>query len=153
MSFPVFKIKELIKEDWEESNIYEFFSTTKFLFVVYVEENGEFILKGSKFWNMSAFEIDNTLRNEWEIVKNKFITGVNFEFKGYIANDLPKKTETQIIHVRPHASRSAYEINGVFYGSGSLEVDSDDLPNGDKMTKQSFWLNNTYILEQIKDLL
>ena len=35
MSFPTFKIKELLEEEWEDSWFYDYFSETKFLFVVY----------------------------------------------------------------------------------------------------------------------
>ena len=43
-----------------------------------------------------------------------------------------------ILHVRTHASKSAYKINGVKYGNGKLGRDTDELPNGDLMTKQCF---------------
>src|SRR5699024_4017480 len=63
--------------------------------------------------------------------------------------NLPKKSNTKILHVRTHSSKSAYKIDGIKYGNGNLDTDTDELPNGDLMTKQCFWLNNDYILNQI----
>jgi len=43
-------------------------------------------------------------------------------------------------------------IGGQEYGNGN-NGDTDELPNGDKMTKQCFWLNNDYIIKIIKDII
>ena len=152
MSFPKIKIKELIKQDFENSYEYEF------LFVVFREnEEGNFILSGSKFWNMPIEELESIGKFEWNCYKNKFIEGINFNIKKLkdnkqiVENDLPKKTETKIFHLRPHSSKSAYLIDGIRFGNGS-ESDMDELPNGDKMTNQCFWLNNDYIKNIIKDI-
>ena len=53
-----------------------------------------------------------------------------------MSNDLPKRAESPVAHVRPHGKDA-----------------SDKLPlsDGRMMTKQCFWLNNTYIAEQIKE--
>ena len=59
--------------------------------------------------------------------------------------------DTRIFHLRPHASKSAYLIDGVRYGNGS-DTDMDELPNGDFMTKQSFWLNKSYVYDIVKEV-
>ncbi|WP_101773640.1 Sau3AI family type II restriction endonuclease [Peptostreptococcus faecalis] len=158
MSFPKIEISRFIEEDFENSFEYTFFEETIFLFVVFKEnEEGKYILKGSKIWNMPITELENTGKLEWESYKKKFISGVNFEIgydktgKVIVKNDLPKKTEHRIFHLRPHASKSAYVIKGIKYGNGS-DKDMDILPNGDKMTHQCFWLNNGYISDIIKDI-
>lgn len=158
MSFPKIRIKDFINQDFESSYEYEFFETTRFLFVVFREnENGNYILSGSKFWNMPIEVLESTGKSEWNTYKEKFIKGVSFKIKNLdsgkqiIENDLPKKTDTQIFHLRPHSRKSAYLINGKRYGNGS-EADMDQLPNGDKMTHQCFWLNNDYISEIVKDV-
>ena len=120
-------------------------------------ESGDYQLRGSKFWNMPVSDLDGQGKKEWALYQNKFLEGINFEIKesgaSYrVINDLPKSSYTKIFHIRPHASQSAYEINGIRYGKGK-NSDMDQLPNGDKMTKQCFWLNNDYIQEQIKDLI
>lgn len=158
MSFPKFNIMELIDTDFEDSYEYDFFEQTRFLFVVFKQNSTyEYELSGAKFWNMPIQELETIGKQEWNMYKNKFIEGINFKLhkqkdgKIVIKNDLPKKTDTKIFHVRPHASKSAYIINGKKFGNGS-ESDMDLLPNGDKMTNQCFWLNNDYISEIIKEI-
>lgn len=168
MSFPTMVIKEFVNEDFEDSAVYNYFSENRFLFVVFREKDGKYVLSGGKFWNMPITQLETTGKKEWETYKNKFKSGVNFKIKikkskdisnetangnteYIIENDLPKKKETEIFHLRPHSERSAYLINGKRYGNGK-DKDMDELPNGDKMTKQCFWLNNTYIEKIIKDI-
>lgn len=158
MSFPKITIKEFVEQDFENSFEYDFFESTRFLFVVFKEnDKGIYVLKGAKFWNMPIDELGTIGRYEWESYKQKFLAGVNFEVKRQntgkvvISNDLPKKTDNKIFHLRPHSSKSAYLINGVRYGEGN-ETDMDLLPNGDKMTHQCFWLNNDYISKIIADI-
>jgi len=158
MSFPKIIITDFINQEFETSYEYEFFETTRFLLVVFRETlDGTFILSGSKFWNMPIQSLETIGKQEWNLYKNKFMQGVNFKVKTLtsgkqiIENDLPKKTDTKIFHLRPHSNKSSYLINGKKYGNGS-NSDMDQLPNGDKMTHQCFWLNNHYIAEIIKDI-
>lgn len=58
--------------------------------------------------------------------------------------------DTRIIHSRPHSRKSAYYFKDKNLIIGNIERDADMLPNGDMMTTQSFWLNNSYVYEQIK---
>ena len=63
-------------------------------------------------------------------------------------NNLPKKNANEIIHIRPHAQKSAYLFsNG--QTMGNINRDANELPDGQWMTTQSFWINNEYILEQL----
>lgn len=158
MSFPKIIIKDFVKQNFERSFEYEFFETTRFLLVVFQEnENSEYVLKGSKFWNMPIEDLETVGKREWESYKNKFLLGVNFKIKRQqngkivVENDLPKKSETNIFHLRPHANKSAYLIKGIRYSEGS-GYDMDTLPNGDKMTHQCFWINSDYIAKIIKDI-
>lgn len=162
MSFPKICIREFVKQEFENSYEYNYFAETRFLFVVFKEnENGIYELKGAKFWNMPIEELETTGKLEWEAYKNKFIEGVNFivafdkNNKIIVKNDLPKRSKHKIFHLRPHSSKSAYLINGKKYGNGT-DSDMDLLPDankGDKMVYQCFWLNNTYIAKIIKDIL
>ncbi|MCH5210171.1 MAG: hypothetical protein J1F01_04325 [Oscillospiraceae bacterium] len=52
-----------------------------------------------------------------------------------VSNNLPKQSESRVAHVRPH---------------GRNGDDKLPLPDGRMMTKQCFWLNNSYIAEQIR---
>lgn len=159
MSFHNISICNFVNQDFENSKEYEFFESTRFLFVVFKENDlGKFILTGAKFWNMPIEELEKTGKDEWELYKKKLLEGVNFKHstdkngKVKTENDLPKMSDTQMFHLRPRAEKSAYLINGKRYGGGT-ESDMDLLPNGDKMTKQCFWLNHKYVLKIIKDIL
>lgn len=153
ISFPTFNILELLNETWEESGLRNTLAETKFLFIIFKETDKGYILSNSKFWNIDENILDKVVKKEWKLIKEKFndiqlvqksrSNGVRFE------NNLPKKSETEIIHVRPHASKSAYLIDGIKYGNGNLERDTDLLPNGDRMVKQCFWINNNYIVDNI----
>ena len=107
---------------------------------------------------MPIDELETVGMTEWNLYRNKFKKGVNFKIekqkdeKIIVRNDLPKKSETKIFHLRPHARKSKYVINGIEYGNGKCK-DTDELPNGDKMTKQSFWLNNSYIIKIIENTI
>ena len=53
MSFPTFKFKELIKEEWEDSTFGNYLRETRFLFVVYkFDDKDDLRLIGSQFWNI-----------------------------------------------------------------------------------------------------
>lgn len=159
MSFPTFEIAELLKEDFYESTLYDLFESTKFLFAVYQKQGEDYIFRGAKFWNMPVSDLEGVVKNEWLRVHGTLQDGVVFKIHrnsngviSKITNNLPRASETKVIHVRPHASKSYHEIDGIPYGNGSIS-DSDILPNGDRMTKQCFWLNKAYIYKQIRDLL
>lgn len=154
MSFPPFKFKDLATQEWEDSDVYEYFSETKFLFVVYKRSGTEYVLKGAKLWNMPAADLEGTVREGWEAVKRIINDGVQFTINpnGTISNNLPGKHDNRIIHIRPHATKSAYRLfNGII--RGNVERDANPLPDGQWMTTQSFWVNNDYILEQLPEEL
>ena len=90
----------------------------------------------------------------WKNIQNKIKSGVSLnkiETKnGYeIKNDLPKKKDNKIIHIRPHTAKRAYILSS---GEiiGNVKKHANELPDGQWMTTQSFWINNDYILSQIK---
>lgn len=151
ISFPNFKINELLGEEWEVSQVYEMFIETKFLFVFFKSDGKDYRLYKSVFWNMPEKLLNTTVRDEWEDVRNSFrnieLIPVNNGKK--VLNNLPKAKETQIIHVRPHASKSAYKINSLNFSKGDISKHGDILPNGDYMTKQCFWLNKDFVIENV----
>ena len=72
--------------------------------------------------------------------------------KEIVTNPLPGLSFNRVAHVRPHTNRSAYKLkDGTIIGN--LRKDGDELPNGEWMTKQCFWLNAKYIENVIKNLL
>jgi len=52
------------------------------------------------------------------------------------------------MYICPHASKSAYLLKDGT-SRGNIQSDGDKLPDGQWMTHQSFWLNNTYIITQL----
>ena len=146
MSFPTFKFKDIIQQNWEDSDFNNILSCAKFMFVIFqkvdnTEENSVF--KGVKFWHMPTEDIIEA-KKCWEETKNTIIKGVKFipTTTGF-RNNLPGQADNRVAHVRPHASKSYYYFdNKHFVGN---RKDGDELPDGRWMTKQCFWLNRDYI--------
>lgn len=153
MSFPTFDFIRLSKEtEWEESELYEYLAPTKFLFVIFQEnDRGELVFERVKFWNIPAEDLEE-VRKVWDWTVQTIREGVQLRRTSYgVDNDLPKRSENRVAHVRPHSFRSFYVLeDGMQLGRGTF-ADASQLPDGRWMTKQCFWLNNTYIAEQIKE--
>jgi DNA mismatch repair protein MutH len=140
ISFPTFKYEEIYKELWDESQFKEILEH-KFLFVFFQFEDGIFVLRKVKFWNMPYSDIKEA-KKVWE--KTKAIISKGNVVKTIEGNkrrtNFPSKKDSSIAHVRPHANNSA---------------DTYPLPKKDKITKaevytkHSFWLNNKYIRDEI----
>lgn len=137
MSFPTFKFIDIVNQEWEDSDLYEYLTQTKFLFVVFKEtDNQKLVLSRLKFWNMTAYDLEE-VRIVWERTKEVVCAGIELtEVNGRIKNNLPKRYESRVAHVRPHATNA---------------LDTYPLPDGRAMTKQCFWLNNTYIHSQLEE--
>lgn len=137
MSFPTFDFIRLSQEfDWEESELYNYLAPTKFLFVIFQEdEHRELVFDRVKFWNIPAEDLEEVHR-VWARTVETIRRGVQLFDAGHgIGNDLPKRSESPVAHVRPHGRD----------GSDKLP-----LPDGQMMTKQCFWLNNSYIQKQLE---
>lgn len=137
MSFPAIDFIKLSKETvWEYSTLYHCIGATKFMFVIFKEnELGKYVFDRIQFWNIPIEDLDE-VRKVWaETVRivNMGVTLIKTD-RG-ITNDLPKQSQNRVAHVRPH---------------GRNADDKTMLPDGRMITKQCFWLNNTYIAEQIR---
>ena len=153
---PNISFMDLIKEDvWEESELYKYLTNTKFFFVIFQKQGDVCVLRGSQLWNISEDDLNGEVKRCWTETKAVVSEGVKWNIsmtneKVTVSNNLPIKGENRVMHVRPHANLAYYvDKDGRTYGNGSL-ADTDLLPDGRRMTKQSFWLNNTYIVDQIK---
>lgn len=149
MSFPEFDFVALSKEtNWEESVLYEYLSATKFMFVIFrVQEDGKSVFEKCMFWTIPDEDLKE-VEKVWKRTVDTLNEGVILtpvkriskkdptKFDVIMLNNLPKASENRVAHVRPHARRS---------------TDTMLLPDNRRMTKQSFWLNHTYIEKQIKD--
>ena len=155
---PAIEFKKLVTQEWEESNLFRYFNETKFLFVVYKRHGDVYVLKGAQLWNMPYADLNEEVYQGWLDVRNVVESGVVFtkvqQSNGMIVkNNLPKKDNNRIIHIRPHTKQTYYLFeDGEQFGKGRVS-DSDELPDGRRMTKQSFWLNNTYVVSQLRDEL
>lgn len=155
MSFPTFKFKDLAKEEWETSTLYTYFNETRFLFVVYKKEGHHYTLKGSQLWNMPYTDLNEIVYRGWNQIQDIINKGIEFTLKNtkagtIVKNNLPKKKDNPIIHVRPHAQHGAHKLS-TGYTVGNIEKDANELPDGQWMTTQCFWINNSYIIEQFND--
>lgn len=136
MSFPTFKFKELIEEDWEDSTFGNYLRETRFLFVVFkFDDKNELRLKGCQFWNIPYADLEYDVKHVWMSTKQILIDGLQIYRKnGKNYNNFPKASDNPVCHVRPHARNAQ---------------DTYELPDGKSYPKQCFWLNNSYVLAQL----
>ena len=150
ISLPPFSFKQLVTEKFEESSFCEYFEETKFLFVMYKSNGTNYVLQGAQLWNMPISDLYGDAQIGWQKIHDKIQSGINFIVENdRVINDLPSKSDNRILHIRPHAAKAAYKLNNG-YMIGDIQKNANQLPNGEWMTTQSFWLNNTYILSQLK---
>ncbi|WP_314126126.1 MutH/Sau3AI family endonuclease [Segatella maculosa] len=121
ISFPTIQYKEIVNEEWEDSQWYETLNS-KFFFAIYREhDKDKYTLVDAFFWNMPGSDQTEAERL-WRDTRDKIRRG-DFTHFG-------KASESNICHVRPHGR------------------DSHDLmqaPNGSFQKKYCFWLNSKYI--------
>ena len=128
MSFPTFKYTEIINENWLDSELYETFSTTKYLFMIYQYlDDNTLVFKKAMFWNVPEKDLNTEIKRVWENTVEKI---KNNEY-----DNLPKISESPILHVRPH---------------GQNKNDTYPTLDGKNFTKKCFWLNASYIKKQIE---
>ena len=141
ISFPTFVYQELVETDWEDSDFKNILES-KFFFVFYQFEGENLILRKVKFWNMPYSDIVEA-KNVWQEMVKTIANGEivkEVTEKGVRKTYFPKKTENRISHVRPHARNAA---------------DTYELPIADKLTglteytKHCFWLNASYVKDEI----
>ena len=154
---PQIEFKKMAEENWEDSELHDYFEETKFFFVVFKRSGNQYILQGCKLWNMPNSDLNITVKEGWQHIKDIVVDGIKFEKKDtakgiVIKNNLPAKSDNRIIHIRPHAQKSFYRLKDG-YNVGNNSYDGDELPDGQWMTKQSFWLNNSYVIEQLQDII
>jgi DNA mismatch repair protein MutH len=145
ISFPNFKYEEIVNEEWDESNFKDILEH-KFLFVFFQFENNQLILRKVKFWNMPYKDI---LEAEKVWSRTKHIVSTGNIVKGYKTDKKGKKTRVTnfpnkrfnaVSHVRPHTKNASYTY---------VLPTQDFFTKADKYTKHCFWLNNTYVRDEI----
>lgn len=153
ISFPAFKFEQIFQENWISSEMNEIVEK-KFLFIFFKNDGNSYRLEKVKFWNMPLTD-RKEVRKVW--LKTKKIIQEGRIFKDFAKdkhgnirvsikgnpirlNNLPKISDNLVCHVRPH---------------GSDSTETFPLPIEDKIlkvkeySKQCFWLNNTYVKDEI----
>ncbi len=140
-SFPYIKFKELeAEESWELSSLSE--HLTRILFLPVIRVSGKTQARQAKlgkafFWSPSVEEL-TVIKREWKMYRDGVAAGkakvkivkVN-SVKGFKeVTSLPKGSDTEIIHMRPHSTKGAEK-----------DVDS----YGNLITKHCFWLNPKFV--------
>jgi DNA mismatch repair protein MutH len=141
ISFPAFKYNELINEDWDESEFKEILES-KFLFVFFTFDNKNILtLKKVKFWNMPTKDIEIAKR-VWDETKKIVSNGdIVKGFKGKVRQtNFPNLKFNKVSHVRPHGRNSK--------DTYPLPV-KDKITQAEEYTKYGFWINNSYIRDEI----
>jgi len=142
LSFPAFSYKDLINENsWELSGLNQILEK-KFLFIFFKMQDGKLTLNRVLFWNMPYLDRQEA-KQVWSKTKSLIQQGMivkKVTEKQVYKTYFPKKSENRVAHVRPHARN---------------RQDTAPLPFTDKLTgcsaymKHSFWLNDTYIRDEI----
>ena len=139
MSFKNIDFEEIVHEEWEESYIRNYFAETQILFVVFQFDNeGALRFKGIKLWHMPEQTIEQELFDYWTEIRKVLAEGVIVtQTKKGMENNFPKSNFNGVVHVRPKGVDSS---------------DTVQLPDGQKITKQCYWLNASYVAEILKDI-
>lgn len=155
--FKNYIFNELLNEkDWEESHIYTEIFSKELMFVVFRETAPKtYVLDHVKFWGFpESFEPE--LMRVWQETKDIIIQGIKLTPKPFgedgvrVFTNFPKSQKNKIIFTKVHASESYYELEpGKFVGKGSLK-DTDELPDGRRITKHSFWLPKKFVQQILR---
>lgn len=137
MSFEQIDFCEIVNEEWETSTIKEKFENKKHLWIILKSKCTfkkqsevsleDIILHRVMFWNMPINDLESSMYKVWEDTTNKIRSGVY--------NNFIKISDNEIAHIRPKATtQNPYMIT----------------PQGNQEKKKCFWLNASYIKEQIE---
>lgn len=137
MSFKQIKFKEIVHEDWEDFEINRIHQDGRFLWIIfrinkiYKKQSelplSEIILDKVMFWGMPYNDLQIEYRKLWEDTKQKVING---DYSHFLSS-----TENRVGHIRP---------------KGRNAKDLMETPQGILEKKKCFWINASYIAEQIK---
>lgn len=128
MSFPAINYMTIVEENWPESTFRDLISSNKYLFMVFQFDKGNVLrFKKYMFWNIPYSDLEGHVRKVWESTVDSICHCQ--------ADALPGITDDPVCHVRPH---------------GNDSHDIAPTPCGTYVKKQSFWLNASYIRNQIK---
>lgn len=145
ISFTPFKWLEFVEENWHDST-WKSKIESKFLFVFYKQVGENRILQKVKFWNMPYADIQESrkvwLHTKRLVIQGKIVKKIIRDSKG----KLIRKTyfmglkDNPVSHVRSHGKN----------GQDAFPLPKPDiLTKASEYTKQSFWINNRYVRDNI----
>ncbi|EGA91386.1 type II restriction enzyme [Planococcus donghaensis MPA1U2] len=147
MSFEQVNFLKLSEETWETSYLKKKFEETIFLFFVFQYKkhlNQESILyfRGVKIWEMPESVLNREVRHMWNLTHQILNEGVKLEEKLHgkktiTTNNLPGIRDNPVVHLRPKAKD----------GNDKVQI-----PGGQFITKQAYWINASYAAHIVKDL-
>ena len=159
-----FNFEEIINTNWTDSDLYEYLSSAGFLLVVFEETSNQEIFKGVKFWSMPLDDLNGLVYKTWKKTIGILEEGVTLEYiprntkKGYeVKNNLPGMKDNTILHVRPDARLSSYKENSCSLRLPTRSkwinrpVEMTEELTDYYMTKQAFWLNPSYMYQQVHE--
>ena len=153
MSFSSRSLFYIIGEDWNSEKYQPYLKkqlnfTYIFIPIIKIKKKEvfnhytEWLIGNISVWKPNSNEL-KLIGEEWSINKKIISNGVKIisvkhgkTFRN--KNNLPKMSNTHYIHLRPHGK------NGFDYDTKYLEY------KGIEITKQSFWLNKTYINDLLR---
>lgn len=137
MSFEQIDYCNLVKEEWDDSEIKDKFENKKQLWIIFKAQKGfekqfdlnldEIILEKVMFWNIPIADLEGSMKNVWHDTVKKINKGI---YDNFI-----KIKDNEIAHIRPKAQNNKDVIL---------------TPQGTYERKMCFWLNAKYIKEQIE---
>ena len=118
-------------------------------------ESGDFCLDQIKFWGFPE-PLEPELMRVWQETKEIINRGVELTVKpngedGFkVSTNFPQSKVNKYLFTKVHASQTYYEVKpGEFVGKGKLK-DTDELPDGSRITKHSFWLPKKFVQQILR---
>lgn len=142
---------------WEDSELFMQLDSLKYLFIVFQEAEEGIVFRGTRLWSMSDEDIELAYQ-DWLDIKRVLNNGVILNRVPWgnderTENNFPGIADARRIHLRPHGEKSFYvDEYGTSWGNGSLS-DTVLLPDGKRITRQSYWLDSDYVRSFVKDLI
>lgn len=127
ISFPAFDPVDLQFQEWETSDLID--EVSSLFFMVFTAPRSARVLDArletAFFWRPSTREL-KIMAEEWQALRDAFVEGQ--------PEDRPQASETEILHIRPHARD---------------KEDTLPLPSGRPFIKSSFWLNKDFVQDLV----
>lgn len=137
MQFGPVHFDTLLDGEWEDSQLYELFADTTYLFVVLQEDaDGVLRLEKVKLWVMPDADLEGEVHKMWERLRKVVSEGVELvKLKNRTKNNLPKSSESPVCHIR---------------SKGESGKDQVSIGHNKKITRQAYWLNKGYVEAIVK---